>query len=220
MQALVRSAVLAGLICACGGTHSATPDAPGGDGSTGIGGLYVHWWSDPVLLPGDIGNNTNISSALFRMTSLRVIGDADPGDARTTESDFYIQWSDGKKPFIISFHDAPSGLYSKVSAEIDGQVTSYSYEIYGTVTVNATNRTFRVRDLNSLPISLDTSQMLEPNGAVDVTIHIDFANALGSIDWSALPTDDGYLDLDTFDSQMAAFRQKLTESFSIHDGIN
>jgi hypothetical protein len=43
MQALVRSAVLAGLVCACGGTHSDAPDAPGGDGSTGIGGLYVHW---------------------------------------------------------------------------------------------------------------------------------------------------------------------------------
>lgn len=217
MQAVVRSAFLVGLACACSGSHPATPDAPSGDGSAGIGGLYVHWWADP-LIPGPVGNNVYVSSALFRLTSLRVIGDADPGDSRTTESDFYIQWSDGKHPFIISFHDAPSGLYSKVSMEIDGQVTSYSYEIYGNVTVNGTNKPFRVRDLNSLPISLDTSQTLEPNGAVDVTVHIDFANALGSIDYSTLSSDNGTLDLDTFDSQMPAFRDKLTQSFSLHDG--
>ena len=218
MQAVVRSALLVGLACACHGSAPSTPDATQGSGDGGPGaGLYVHWWTDPYI-PGSVGNDATVSSATFRLTSLRVIGDADPGDSRTTWSDFTVHWDSDSRPHTISFPDAPTGLYSKVALAIDGQLVEPSYEIFGTANLSGTVKPFRIHDLGALDIALDTSQTISPGTAVDITVHIDFSSALGSVNWSALPTDDGYLDLDTLDPQMPTFRQQLTQSFHIQDG--
>jgi hypothetical protein len=218
MQAVVRSALLVGLACACSGSAAVTPDATQGSADGGSGaGLYVHWWTDPYI-PGSVGTNTSVTSATFRLTSLRVIGDADPGDSRTTWSDFTIHWDADGRPHTISFPQAPTGLYSKVSLAIDGQIIDSSYEIIGTTEVGGVTKPFKIHDLNSLDISLDTSETVSPGAAVDLTVHIDFSNALANVDFTALSVDDGYLDLDTLDAQMPAFRQQLTQSFHVQDG--
>jgi len=224
MQAVIRTTLVASLLAACGSSPHASPDASttgsGDSGSGGgTGGFFVHGWSDPKL-PGAVGNNATVTDADFWLTSLRVIGDADPGDDRTTADPGHIYWSDeGSGPPAVHFADAPSGLYSKVAVALDGLVVDSSYDIKGSVDFgSAGTKSFHIHDLAPMNISLDINNTLQPGSEVDVTIHIDFTAAIGVVDFSSLDTDDGALDLDTLDSQMPAFRTALQNSFSIAGG--
>jgi len=217
MQAVVRSALLVGLACACHGTDSATPDAsipPDGAGA----GLHVPWSTVPTI-PGNASNDITVSTALFRVDSLRVIGDAGPGDPRTSQTSFEVRWSDTMQPATVDFADAPTGLYSKVTVQADGHLIDYSYEITGTANVSGTLHLFEIHDRAALTANLDITTTLDPGGAAIVPIRVRFDAALGVLDFSTLHVDDGgTLELDTFDSQMQAFRDKLTTSFEVGDG--
>ncbi|HTR50880.1 MAG TPA: hypothetical protein VMJ10_09250 [Kofleriaceae bacterium] len=224
MQGVIRTALVASVLAACGSSPHATPDASamGSDDSgsgSGTGGFFVHWWSDPKL-PGAVGNNATVTSADFWLTSLRVIGDADPGDDRTTTDPGHIYWDDTGGPPYDQFKDAPSGLYSKLAVALDGLVINSSYDIKGSVDLggSAGTKSFHIHDLAPMNISLDIANTLQPGGTVDVTIHVDFTAAIGVVDFATLDTDDDDLDLDTLDSQMPAFRTALQNSFSIAGG--
>ncbi|HEY1556977.1 MAG TPA: hypothetical protein VGF94_19215 [Kofleriaceae bacterium] len=219
MQAVIRIALVSSVLAACGSSPAVTPDSGGGgsnDAGSGEGGFYVHWWSDPKL-PGSVGNNATVTSATFRLTTLRVIGDADAGDDRTTKDGVTLDWDSDGYPDVSSFHDAPSGLYSKIAIALNGLIVQDSYDIEGTVNVGGSGATqgFKIHDIVPMNISLDIDNTLQPGSAVDVTVHIDFTSAIGVIDFSTLDTDDGKLDLDTLDSQMPAFRTELQNSFMV-----
>lgn len=216
MQAVIRIALVASILAACGSSPPATPDGAtmgSGDGG-GTGGLFVHWWSDPEL-PGAVGNNATVTTATLWVNSLRVIGDADPGDDRTTHDAQKIWWDDHGGPPVFEFPDAPSGLYSKIAVALNGLIIEDSYEIDGMVDVAGMTKPFKIHDALPLNISLDISEALSPGSMVDVTIHIDFTSAIGVVDFSTLDEDDGKLDLDTLDSQMPAFRAAIQNSFTI-----
>jgi hypothetical protein len=216
MQAAVRSALLAGLACACHSADRAAPDATGGpDSATVAAGLHVPWSSSP-LIPGN-GGDLTISNALFRVDSLGVIGDAGPGDPRTSRSTFEVHWNASLQPETINFADAPTGLYSKVTVQADGHLIQNSYEINGTVRLNGDLKNFAIHDLDALTANIDISTMLEPGGGAVVPIRVRFDEALGVIDFATLSVDGGVLDLDTFDAQMPAFRNKLATSFELGD---
>jgi len=219
MQAVVRVALLAAVFAACHGTDTAAPDGSGGgtDGSAGGAGLHVTWASSPSI-PGAAGGDVNVDSMLFRIDSLRVIGDAGPGDPRTSQSSFELSWSQGQAPATNDFTDAPTGLYSKVTVQADGHLVDYSYEISGTVQLNGTGHEFVIHDLNSLTANVDISTMLDPGAGATVPILVRVDDALGVLDFSMLHEDDGKLELDTFDAQMPAFRDKLVTSFVRDDG--
>jgi len=225
MQGVIRTAFVASVLAACGSGSHATTDAPAmgsgdsGSGDGGTGGFRVHWWSDPKL-PGGVGNNATVTDADFWLTSLRVIGDADPGDDRTTADPGHIWWDEHGGPDVVNFPDAPSGLYSKIAVALDGLVVNSSYDIMGTVDLggSAGTKSFHIHDLAPMNVSLDINNTLQPGAEVDVTIHVDFTAAIGAIDFATLDTDDGNLDLDTLDSQMPAFRTALQNSFSIAGG--
>lgn len=217
MQAVVRVALLVAALAACRGTSTATPDGGGGtDAPPGAAGLHVSWASSPAI-PGPTGNNVTVETALFRIDSLRVIGDAGPGDPRTSQSTFEVSWAQGEAPQTLDFAEAPTGLYSKVTVQADGHLVDYSYEITGTVRFNDTDHEYVIHDLNSLTANIDISTMLDPGGGATVPILVRLDDALGVIDFTTLDSDDGKLQLDTFDAQMPAFRDKLVTSFVLGD---
>src|SRR5262249_24331775 len=144
-------------VAACHPTGGENPD-----GMEGPAGLVITWSSQPDIPGGD--GNLSISRVVFRIDTLRVIGDAGPGDPRTTKSDFLAQWALNIIPDKISFNDAPTGLYSKISLGIDGHLVANSVEIDGKVEYNAAIHPFTIRDLGIIPIALDTDKMLPPGG--------------------------------------------------------
>lgn len=215
MQAVVRSALLVGLFCACHGTDTAAPDAAGPDAAPGASGLRVTWSSSPQI-PGST-SNTTVTNAVFRIDNLRVIGDAGPGDPRTSETAFVVHWDYDEHPDPIVFSDAPTGLYSKVTVQADGHLVDYSYEIDGKVEVNGSTQDFVIHDRDALTANIAISTTLDPGGQAQIPIRVRLDDALGVIDFSQLSYDDGHLELDTFDSQMQAFRDKLATSFVLDD---
>jgi hypothetical protein len=180
-------------------------------------GLSIDWSTQPSTIPGDADSDTTIASMTFRVANLRVIGDAGPGDNRTSIDTLMLQWQTGVQPSPISFVDAPSGLYSRVVLLVDGNLVDYSYELAGTTKLSGMTLPYQIHDRSPLGISLDTSTMLDPEhgASLGITIHID--QALQSLDFSKLDNENGTLVLDTFDDAMSDFRTKMTTTVFVAD---
>jgi hypothetical protein len=124
MQGLIRCALVAGLICACHSDDTATPDGPVG----GDAGLTVRWASRPTTWPADVGSTIIVERVRFALDSLRVIGDAGPGDLRTTKDAFELRWEESRDPpEDIKFESAPTGLYSQIALQVDCILIEDSY---------------------------------------------------------------------------------------------
>jgi hypothetical protein len=183
-----------------------------GDGSSSIDqGLQVTW-SSATPIPGNATTDVTVSKLLFRIANLRVIGDAGPGDNRTSADSFQVEWAQGMTPVAETFANAPTGLYSHLVFLADGNLVDYSYEIEGTTKVDGNVTSFKIHDRSPLPVSLDTSTMLEPNEVASLAIVVRVDQALTSLDWSKLNNQNGTLVLDTFDDGMNDFRGKMVNS--------
>jgi hypothetical protein len=211
MQGLIRCALVAGIFCACHADDTTTPDGSEGGGE---GGLIVQWSSRPDTWPAQIANGLTVESARFACDSLRVIGDAGPGDMRTAAGDFEVLWEGATVPTPIMFADAPSGLYSQLSLLFDGQVVDKTVDIEGTVVVSNNLEEFVIEDSNPLPITLAIEKSVSPGATATIRIDIDFAHALEAVHWDQLPKSDGKLELESGNPDMAEFRKKLGEAFS------
>jgi hypothetical protein len=184
-------------------------DGAGSDTS----GLSIDWSTHPVTIPGDVGSNdTTITSMTFRVANLRVIGDAGPGDDRTSIDTIVLQWQAGVLPSPISFANAPTGLYSRVVLLADGNLVDNSYELAGTTKVDGMTLPYSIQDRSPLAISLDTSTMLDPDQVASLGITIKIDQALQSLDFSKLDNENGTLTLDTFDDAMGDFRNKMASA--------
>ena len=218
MQGLIRCGVLAGSLVAC---HTAAPSGPDGatpdvGGSGGTAGLHVAFTSDPVLIPGLLDDTLSLDLVVFKFDNLKVIGDAGPGDPRTTANNFEVKWDTTTSPPPIDFVTAPTGLYSKVSFQIDGHLIDESYVFKGHVTVAGTNYPFEVEDRSTLSLSLDCSRMLEAGGADTIKVKFAFKDALESVDWANVHNRNGVLELDDTDPQaILLFHSKLSNAISI-----
>ena len=209
MQALVRALVLllvGGAATACHVSDPGTPDAPTTtDGSdTGGPGLTLKW-ETKAPIPGAVDTDLTVTSMLYRMHALSVIGDA----GSLMQNTFQLAWSDANHPPALTFADAPTGLYSKIALLADGNLIDYSYEIYGTVVVSGETHQYKIHDRSPVGITLDTSLMLEPGGGATVNVRLDIEQALHDLDFSMLTNDAGVLELDTFDNQMGDFRTRM-----------
>jgi hypothetical protein len=207
--------ITAVLLVGCHGTSPTdTPDAPP-DTSTEMG-LNVLFVSNPTTIPGmvDPSRQLSITSAILRPAFLRVIGDAGVGDTRTTELQFDFSWDDSHTPTPLHFADAPSGIYSNLSAEIDALFIDYAYEVRGSVNVAGTQHDFYIHDRDRFDVSIDSLHVeLDAGGSADVTLSVDFTEALKQVDYTKLSSDP--LDMDTGDGQMDDFRDKLKHGFSV-----
>jgi hypothetical protein len=216
MHPVVRTCLLLGVIAACHGSDPSAPDGSmlDGDGSNASNhGLSITWTTSPSSIPGDTdGDNGSIATMTFRVFNLRVIGDAGPGDNRTSVDSIELDWATGAKPSPVSFVDAPSGLYSRVILLADGNLIDYSYELAGTTKLDGNTMPYQIHDRTPLAISLDTSVTLDPNQTASLGITIRIDQALQSLDFHKLSNQSGTLVLDTFDDAMSDFRDKMMNS--------
>jgi hypothetical protein len=185
----------------------------GNGSSSSDRGLSITWATSPNTIPGDTGGDgTSVSSMTLRLVSFRVIGDAGPGDTRTSVDSIELDWATGMKPNVVSFADAPTGLYSRVGFLVDGNVIDYSYEVSGTTKLDGNMMSYQIHDRTPLVIGLDTSATLEPDQAASLSITIRIDQALQSLDFHKLSNNNGTLVLDTFDDAMGDFRDKMMSS--------
>jgi hypothetical protein len=224
MQGLIRCAAVAGALSGCGpGGVDPTSDArPTQDGTLGPSGLIVEWSSSPSMWPSTT-NGIKLEKAQFYLGSLRVIGDSAPGDERTTVQDVEMVWEGSTRPSAFEFKGAPTGLYSQIAILFDrqssGSGSDDNYIIEGEVNVNGTDFEFRVKDDRPLQFNVTIDEMVRPGEMATIPLRINFSAALESVDWDMITPDDGKLKLEDGDTQMSAFRTKLTQSFEVvNDG--
>ena len=209
------------LLVGCG--HAKPPGPDSNTCASGSGcGLFVPWNVNPDV-PGTLPTGVTIESATFRMSSLRVIGDAGASDPRTTQQSFTIAWDSTQKPAPITFSMAPSGLYSKVSFSIDGAIVADSYVITGHANVSSNGfctggagvYAYTIHDAFVLSVDLSANAELDPGTAISLPIKLDLASCIAAVDWDKVDCDSGKLNLDTNDTWLGVFRQLLIASFSI-----
>jgi hypothetical protein len=213
MQGSIRCVFLAGMMLGCDPGDTSTPadsDMPGPSG------IRIDWSSSPSSWPSTLDSVT-LERARFAMNSLRVVGDAGPGDPRTTQTamELGFAWTDSEqRPTAITFDDAPTGLYSQVAIVFDGG-SNDAYEIRGQVVVDTQTWEFRIEDANALTFNVAIDEMVMPGETALIPLRINFMHALDSVNWANVDISDGRLELDNNSSQMPTFRAKLIESFEI-----
>ena len=205
--------VCGALLVGCGHSVSPAPDTNTCTSGSGCG-LFVPWIVNPDI-PSTLTNGTTIDTATFRISSLRVIGDAGASDPNTTQQSFAVAWDGTHAPVPVAFSTAPSGLYSKVSLAIDGALINDSYLITGHAQSNGMTYPYTVHDAFMLSVDLSANAQLDPGGATSIPIKIDLAACIGAVDWNLVHLDNGVLNLDTDDDWIPVFRQLLIASFSI-----
>jgi hypothetical protein len=215
MQGPIRCVFLAGMLLGCDTGATVTPDTPDVPGDSG---LLVEWSSAPATWPSTTDGVT-LERARFWLKSLRVVGDAGPGDPRTTASglEMGFAWSEAaQRPSSIPFDEAPPGRYSQVALAFDASSGGRdAYELRGSVVVEGDTYDFRIEDENQLGFNVAIDEMLDPGEQATIRIRINFTHALDSIDWANVDTSDGRKELENGHSQMSTFRAKLIESFEI-----
>jgi hypothetical protein len=197
------------ITAACG----APGQAPDVDGSvSGNPGLAIVWNSEGTL-PGVISPSVTVSSATFNARDIRLIGDASASN-RTTLNAVEVAWTAAGVPAPILFPDAPPGLYSKVSFELDGKLLADSYVITGTAVVAGQTYPFKIHDVDEIEVSQPISAELMPGGHTDVLVVLDLATPLMGLDFSMFRNDGGTLVLDNASSQLGVFREQLRTAFT------
>jgi len=214
MQGSIRWVVIAGLLSACQPGDIGPQDD---DAAVGDSGLRVEWSSSPDMWPSNT-NGVRLEKARFALDNLRVIGDAGPGDPRTSTMGIDLRWDKDIAPGEIMFDDAPTGLYSQVALTLDGHTTTESFRIEGKVDVATQNYDFRVEADTPLSFNVSVDTMVSPGDIAMIPLRVNFMHALDSIDWASVDISDGKKELDDSDPQMAMFRLKLVESFEIVNG--
>jgi hypothetical protein len=212
MKGPIRCVVIAGLLTGCGDDTT----SPGTDAAVG-GGLVVAWSSMPVEWPGELGDGTKLERATFAFDRLRVVGDAAPGDPRTTASSFTVEWDAEDEPTALAFPEAPGGVYSQLSLLIDGGVAGPSIELRGITKLAGEDVTFRISDDSPVAFTLGIATTLAPPRVETLGVHIDFAAVIAVLDFATFRVESGGIELSTGDPQMPTFRSKLVESFSIEN---
>ncbi len=211
MQAVIRAALVGAMLCACHTSPMNVPDGGGDGNNPGGNGLSVVFSTKPDV-PGDVGNNATVDEAVFKMLNLQITGDA---ASVATPAEIDLAWRQDTEPDPVAFPSAPTGVYSKLSMRIDGQLLDNSYWINGHATVNGQTYPFKIYDRDYLTIALYPDTTLQPGGSARIGVQVDLSHALDAIDWTLVSLDDGVLTIDTYDSWMPTFRQKLIESFAL-----
>src|SRR4051794_34469680 len=103
MQGPSRCLLVTGLLIGCSGHDTATPDA---DATVGTGGVVVQWGATPDgTWPLALEDGFTLERATFAVDNLRIVGDAGPGDPRTTATALSVHWDDNSMPVDITFSD-------------------------------------------------------------------------------------------------------------------
>ncbi|HVV87507.1 MAG TPA: hypothetical protein VHE35_30910 [Kofleriaceae bacterium] len=185
---------------------------PAGDDSATVDGavdathLAVTWAAEPAV-PGQVGADRDVQELHIAYSSVRFIGDAAPGDYRTTRGPTELEWDDGRTPPPIDFLGAPPGLYSVLELGVGGGAESFSIE--GQALVRGSWVHYEVEDEASNPSSLALSLDLRAGTTTTVPVAIDVAAVLAAVPFDDLPIEQGRIEVHRDDPEMAAVRAAL-----------
>jgi hypothetical protein len=229
----VPIALVALLAAACSVESGSRPDGgsdPGDDGgesgidaAAGSAGLVLEFRGVPAL-NADLGGtwDAQLEEVLLDLEDVRAVGDAAPGDERTSRAELRLEWwgesdDDGggdprNEPVVVTFDQAPPGLYSNVFAELK------DYRLQGTVVVpEIGERDFEIDDQPSsgLAISIPLGGVtLEAGETRRVVIEVSCAAAVVDTPWDQVEEDEGDLVVEADDEEIDAIRAAMQVGFT------
>jgi hypothetical protein len=214
MHRVALAAVTALTLAACGpgGVHNG--DDGGADATDPQEGGLVFRFVAP-----DIGQTTSdltVSQLRLSLRDVRALGDAAPGDERTTLDRRELELHDQEMP-EIRFDQAPPGRYSSFEFEIDRALDGESsWSMEGVVHFDDADWSFSVEDEESRAISLPLQDVtLAAGETATITVEIDVIAICSDVDWPSLPREGSEIQIDDDSSAIAGMRANLVTSFSI-----
>lgn len=227
-------ALVAVLAAACsvssGSRADSGPDpgddggGPGPDAPPGASGLVLEFRGVPALtapITGDFPGE--LSEVRIDLENVRAVGDAAPGDERTTRDELRLEWwgigddDDGggdaanNDPVVVTFSNAPPGLYSNVFAELT------DYRLQGKVELAPDeDHDFEIDDSPSLAISIPLGGVtLEAGETRRVSIDVSCGALVMETRWDEVtPDGEGKLRVDSGSPQIGSIREAMQEAFS------
>jgi hypothetical protein len=219
------------LVAACSVSSGSGPDSgpdpgedgggPGSDGGGGAAGLVLEFRGVPELeasLAGDFP--AELEQVRIDLENVRAVGDAAPGDERTTRDQLRLEWwgadDDGadpanNEPVLVSFNEAPPGLYSNVFAEL------VAYRLEGEVHVGDPDYDFTIDDAPATPLAISISLggvTLEAGETRQVSIDVSYGPAVSETRWDEVtPDGDGNLVITSSSPQIDGIREKMDAAF-------
>lgn len=183
------------------------------------GGLVVE-----LVAKGGVPQTTDDGVAIERVLVgaklMRVLGDAAPGDVRTTRTGIDFEWkvtSTGPTvPIAHLFELAPPGMYSTLELRVgDDDETEAAFIMGGRVSRNGNVVPFEIKTLSAdLPITVPITLTLPPRMQQTLTIQLDTPSLVEDVDWDAVPlTGEGNLFIGDGDAQMAKVTTELANAF-------
>jgi len=157
--------------------------------------------------PGNIGGpwSANIDSARFDLRNIRAIGDAAPGDERTTIGELNVE-IDGS-PEERCFSAAPPGVYSHITLKLSKVAAEGDLEVGGQ------RDDFDIEDPEDMLLQVNLGGIVVESDTI-LLIGIDLEVALNTVDWSDVPLDDGERELENGD-ELDAFRTAMEAGFTL-----
>jgi hypothetical protein len=217
MRWLVSTA-FALMHAACSGGQPA-PDALMVDASTG--GLVIE-----IVAKGGVPQmpapTIEITRVTFGVKLLRAIGDAAPGDMRTTRTDdepshnIDLEFANSLGPVPQLFRDAPPGVYSTLELRIaDSRQAAAAIEVTGRASRGGNLVPFEIKSASSIvPIAVAVNTELMPRMLATATIQLDVAHLVENIDWDNVPlTGEGILFVGDGDAEMASVVSNVATAF-------
>jgi hypothetical protein len=196
---------------------ASTPDAIPADAM--LGGLTIELVAKNGV-PQMPATDVQITTVTIGAVTVRAIGDAAPGDVRTTRSGYKFDFRDNLMPVPITFVEAPTGLYSMLELRV-ARVTSPPAQasdacnIQGRVIRAGDSVPFEIKNTTAdtaIAIAINTD--LAPRELDTASIEVDVAALIADVDWNAVPlSGEGRLFVGDGDPQMATVVTKLSTAF-------
>lgn len=191
------------------------PDMPDAMVDGGTQGLAVRWRAVPSIPTSNI---PSVRELKLRVRSIKVIGDAAPGDAATTKNNLDLEWKSSEDPKALEFPQAPAGKYAKIDIVIRGDVGKEGVQITGMAMRNAVLHPYEIEDDAQLSVSvpLPADTTLRPGGLLTLKLRMDLDAVVRGLDFNAAREDDDKLIIDEETPELlAAVRTALTDSIRI-----
>jgi hypothetical protein len=201
---VVVAVLLAG--CPTGGDDS---DVDGGVDSTGL----TITWATTTAVPGPVAADRTVQELHITYSSVQVVGDAAPGDDRTTRRTTELEWDADGAPPPTEFPEAPPGLYSRLELGVGG--SAETIEIDGEVDLGGIWTPFEIRDEYPNPVSLPLAVDLRPGMVTTLPLEIDVGAVLAVVPFADLPRRDDHLELGRDDPRMVGVRAALVAAIRV-----
>lgn len=220
--AWTTAALLAALTgCGIDGVGPGTPDATTTTGDGGdLGdamqqpttGLQFTFRSAPEGLPTPPHGmfDIRIDRAELYLVDVRAVGDAAPGDSRTTVGSLPLDFR--MTELALSLPNAPPGVYSFLIAEVN------RYKLRGRVQIGGEGYEFEIDDSPSMPLTLNVDlegRTLE-SGVETIGIKAELRKIVDAVNWQAFQgEDDDEIEIGPGFNKIGDVRKKVSEAFKL-----